>query len=81
MSLALYICSLPLFRIGWKWFSTTHGGHFKKFPDMIGNNGDLSEESVDYLRYKSEVALNILQMSCLVYNIPSSARFPYNPMH
>ena len=36
------------------------------------NNGDLSEESVDYLRYKSEVALNILQMSCLVYNIPSS---------
>ena len=36
------------------------------------NNGDLSEESVDYLRYKSEEALNILQMSCLVYNIPSS---------
>ena len=36
------------------------------------NNGDLSEESVEYLRYKSEVALNILQMSCLVYDIPSS---------
>ena len=38
------------------------------------NNSDLSEESVNYLRYKCEVALNtyILQMSCLVYNIPSS---------
>ena len=35
MSLALCICSLPLFKIGWKWFSTTHGGHFKKFSDML----------------------------------------------
>ena len=38
------------------------------------NNGDLSKESVGYLRYiKCEVALYILQqMSCLAFNILSS---------
>ena len=46
----------------------------RTFPDIFRcvNNGDLNEESVDYLRYKCEVALDILQMSCLVYNISSS---------
>ena len=27
------------------------------------NNGEISEESVDYLRYKCEVAINILKIS------------------
>ena len=30
---------------------------------MLVNNAVLSEESVDYVRYKCEVALNILQIS------------------
>ena len=31
------------------------------------NNGELSEESAEYLRYKCEVALNIFQISWHLY--------------
>lgn len=62
MSLALYSHSLILSRIGWKLFLTTQGEHFKKFSEMQTTVAR-SEESVDYLRYICEVALNIVQIS------------------
>jgi len=34
ISIALDIWSLHLFRTGWKWFLTTHAGHFKIFSDL-----------------------------------------------
>ena len=36
------------------------------------DSNDLSEEWFDYLRYKCEGAINILQLSVHVYNIPAT---------
>lgn len=58
MSLALYSRSLILSSIGWKLFLPTHGEQFSDMQTTVAR----SEESVDYLRYICEVALNILQI-------------------
>ena len=44
---------------------------FQEVLRCVGSN-DLSEEWFDYVRYKCEGAINILQLSVHVYNIPAT---------